>query len=277
MVDAGIRLATGAGLRRPPGRRRHTAGGWARSVLLAGITAAVLIPLVPVLRSAVVGRDGRFAPLAVLGQLASGPSLTWFLNSVVVTLATVAITVAVAAPAGYALARARGRAVDASATVLLGLQSLPAMVLLPPMFVMLVQVGGVDSLAWLVVLYVAFSLAVATWTATSWFSTLPPEVEEAALLDGCSAFGAFVRVVLPSSGPALLSTALITFLFAWNDYWIALLFIQDQATFTIGLALVSAGRTPALALLALLPPLVAFLALHRWFRFGGVADSAIAR
>jgi multiple sugar transport system permease protein len=189
----------------------------------------------------------------------------------------VAITVAVAAPAGYALARARGRAVDASAAVLLGLQSLPAMVLLPPMFVLLVQVGGVDSLAWLVVLYVAFSLAVATWTATSWFSTLPPEVEEAAWLDGCTAFGAFVRVVLPSSGPALLSTALITFLFAWNDYWIALLFIQDQSTFTIGLALVSSGRTPALALLALLPPLVAFLALHRWFRFGGVADSAIAR
>jgi multiple sugar transport system permease protein len=110
---------------------------------------------------------------------------------------------------------------------------------------------------------------------TSWFSTLPIEVEEAAWLDGCSVLRAFVRMVLPNSGPALLSTALITFLFAWNEYWIALLFLQDQSVFTVGLALVSAGRSPALAIVALLPPVVVYLVLHRWFRFGGVADSAI--
>jgi multiple sugar transport system permease protein len=255
---------------------RRSAAAWGRTVLLAAVTAVVLLPLIPVVRGAVVGRDGRFAPLGLVQQLAGGgPALTWFLDSVVVSLATVAVTVLVAAPAGYALARVRTRSARLAAILLLGLQALPAMVLLPPLYVLLVHVGGVDSLAWLTVLYVGFSLAVATWTTTAWFSTLPIEVEEAAWLDGCSALGAFVKVVLPGSGPALVSTALITFLFAWNDYWIALLFIQDQTAFTIGLALVSGGRTPALAVLALLPPLVVFLVLHRRFRFGGLADAAM--
>lgn len=254
---------------RSPARR---VGPWARFALLVVVTALVLVPLVPVLLSAVVGRDGGLALPSLVAQLASGPTLGWLLNSVVVTLSTVAVTVVVAAPAGYAISRVRGRAVDGVSVLLLALQSLPGMVLLPPLFVLLVHVGAGNSLGWLIVLYVGFSLAVATWTTTSWFATLPIEVEEAAWLDGCGPLGAFVRVVLPTSGPVLLSTALITFLFAWNDYWIALLFLQDPGAFTVGLALVSAGRTPALALVALLPPVVAFLLLHRWFRFGGVPE-----
>jgi multiple sugar transport system permease protein len=244
-----------------------------RCAVLIVITAVVLVPLVPVVLPLVVGPDGRFAPMGLLLQLAGGPTLRWFLNSVLVSAATVVGTVVVAAPAAYALSRARGRGIGLYSLVLFGLQSLPAMVLLPPLFVVLVHVGGGDSLVWLTVLYIGFSLAVATWTLTSWFSTLPIEVEEAAWLDGCSVLRAFVRMVLPNSGPALLSTALITFLFAWNEYWIALLFLQDQGSFTIGLALVSGARSPALALVALLPPVAAYLLLHRWFRFGGAAST----
>ena len=261
-------------------RRRSTrpsAGAWLRSAVLLVVTAVVLVPLVPVLLPLVVSRDGEFAPLRVLLQLGDGPTVQWFLNSVFVTACTVAGVVAVAAPAGYALSRGRGRALGLYSVVLFGLQSLPAMVLLPPLFVMLVQIGGDDNLVWLTLLYIGFSLAVATWTMTSWFSTLPIEVEEAAWLDGCTPFGAFVRMVLPNSRPALLSTALITFLFAWNEYWIALLFVQDQRSFTVGLALVSAGRSPALAIVALVPPVLVYLLLHRWFRFGGIADSASRR
>lgn len=254
-----------------------SAGAWGRCLLLVLITGLMLVPLLPVVLPLLIARDGSFSPLSVLLQLANPQTLRWSLHSVLVSLATVAITLAVAAPAGYALARARGRWVRNYSVLIFGLQSLPAMVLLPPLFVLLVQVGAVDSLGWLTILYVGFSLAVATWTMTSWFATLPPEVEEAAWLDGCSAFGAFVRMVVPNSAPALVSTALITFLFAWNDYWIALLFIQDQNSFTVGLALVSSGRTPGLALVAMLPPVIVYLALHRWFRFGGVAETAIGR
>ncbi|GAA4745587.1 carbohydrate ABC transporter permease [Amnibacterium soli] len=259
-----------------PSRRpaRPSLGAWLRSALLLVVTAVALVPLVPILLPLVVTRDGTFAPLRVLLQLGDGPALQWLLNSVLVTAGTVIGVLVVAAPAGYALSRGRSRALGAYAVVLFGLQSLPAMVLLPPLYVMLVQVGGIDDLVWLTVLYVGFSLAVATWTTTTWFSTLPIEVEEAAWLDGCTPFGAFVRMVLPNSGPALLSTALITFLFAWNEYWIALLFVQDQRFFTVGLALVSGGRSPGLAIIGLVPPVVVYLLLHRWFRFGGIADSA---
>jgi len=259
-----------------PRRRstRPTAGAWLRSAVLLVVTVLALVPLVPILLPLVVGRDGSFAPLRVLLQLGEGPTLRWFLNSVFVTACTVVGVLAVAAPAGYALSRGRSRGLSVYSVVLFGLQSLPAMVLLPPLFVMLVQIGGNDNLVWLTILYIGFSLAVATWTMTSWFSTLPIEVEEAAWLDGCTPLGAFVRMVLPNSRPALLSTALITFLFAWNEYWIALLFVQDQDTFTVGLALVSGGRSPALAIVALVPPVLVYLLLHRWFRFGGIADSA---
>jgi multiple sugar transport system permease protein len=259
--------------RRLAAARRAAAGRWARFVLMVAITAVVLAPLSVVLLRAVVGRDGVFAPQNLLLQLASGPTLTWFLNSAVVSVVTVVVTVGVAAPAAYALARARSSAVGAASLLLLWLQALPAMVLLPAMFVLLVHVGGADSLVWLTVLYIGFSLAVATWTLTSWFATSPIEIEQAAWLDGCTPLSAFVRVVLPNAAPVLVSTAVITFLFAWNDYWIALVFIQDSASFTLGLALVSSGSSPALALLALLPPVIVFLLLRRWFRFGGVAGS----
>jgi multiple sugar transport system permease protein len=265
-------LARGVAVRRS-GPARAVVARWARFALLLGITAVVLTPLTVVVTGALVGRDGRLDPTGLLLQLLSGPTSGWLLHSVGVSVATVAVTTAVAAPAGYALSRARGRAVDASSLLLLGLQSLPAMVLLPALFVLLVHVGGGNSLPWLVVLYVGFSVAVATWTMRAFFDTLPVEIEEAAWLDGCSVAGAFRRVLLPNAAPALLSTSLITFLFAWNEYWIALLFIQDQRLFTVGLALVSSGRTSSLALVALVPPVVVYLVLHRWFRFGGVAGA----
>lgn len=258
--------------------RRHGPAGavvamWARFVLLLGVTALVLTPLTVVVTGAFVGRDGRLDPAGLLLQVLSGQTLGWLLHSVGVSVATVVVTTAVAAPAAYAFSRARGRAVDASSLLLLALQALPAMVLLPALFVMLVHVGGGNSLVWLVVLYVGFSVAVATWTMRSSFDALPVEIEEAAWLDGCSVGGAFLRVLLPNAAPALLSTALITFLFAWNEYWIAVLFVQDQRLFTIGLALATSGRTPAVALVALLPPVVVYLVLHRWFRFGGIAGA----
>jgi multiple sugar transport system permease protein len=258
---------------RRPRPARGAVGRWARFALLVVLTAIVLLPITTVLTGAFVGRDGRIDATGLVLQLTGGPALRWFLNSLGVSIATVVATVAAAAPAGYALSRGRGRSVGAASLLLFGLQSLPAMVLLPPLFILVVHLGAGDSLVWLTVLYVGFSVAVATWTMRSWFDTLPIELEEAAWLDGCSVAGAFRRVLLPNAAPALLSSALITFLFAWNEYWIALLFIQDQGAFTVGLAMATGGRSPALALVALLPPVVVYLVLHRWFRFGGVAGA----
>jgi multiple sugar transport system permease protein len=253
---------------------RREVAVWGRFALLAGITAVVLVPVVSIVGQSLRGSDGDLDPIGFVRQVAAGPALGWVLNSVVVSLATVVVVLVVGAPAGYVLARIRNRGVDASSVVLFAAQSLPTMVLLPPMFVLVAHVGGVDGRVWVGVVYVSVALAVAIWMLRAGFAALPIDAEEAAWLDGCGVLGGFLRVALPNAVPALLSAGLFTFLLAWNDYWIALVFIQDPGDFTVGLALVSGGRTPALTLVALLPPLIAFVALRRWFRFGGAVDPA---
>ncbi len=260
---------TAGGRTTQAGRR---VGPWARFVLMVVITAVVLTPLASVLLRAFLGWDGAFSLDGLAAALGSAMSLTWFRNSTLVTAVTVIVTLAVAAPAGYVLARVRGRAVDAFAVTVFGVQTIPIVLFLTPLFVLFLPLGLVDSLAGLMVCFVALSTAVGTWTMSAVFRAVPVEIEEAAWLDGCTVAGAFRRVVLPNAVAGLLSTAVIAFLLAWNDYWIASVFIVSDRNLTLGLALAGNGA-PALALLTLLPPLVVFAALHRVFRFGGIGGA----
>lgn len=253
--------------------RRRAVARWGRFALMTGVTAVVLAPLAIVVLRAVTGFDGRFSLQGLLLQLASPRTLGWFGNSLVITAGTVVVTTLIAAPAGYVLSRGRGRGVDAFAIAVFGLQSLPIVLLLVPLFVLFVPLGLVDNLFGLTVAYVGLAVAIAIWTMSTFFDAIPVALEEAAWLDGLSVAGAFRRVVLPNAAPGLLSTAVIVFLFAWNDYWIGLTLIVSDQHFTVSLALASAGRTPALALLALLPPVLVFAVLHRVFRFGGVGGA----
>lgn len=237
------------------------------------VSSVLLAPVLVIVLRSLQGRDGSFGPSAVLATISDPTVIGWLGDSAILAAVTVLVTVVVSAPAGYALARGRGRAVAAMSITVFSLQSVPVVLFLTPLFILFIPLGLVDDLAGVAVVFVGLSVAVGTWTMSSVFASVPIEVEEAAWLDGCSIAGAFLRVVLPNAGGGLLSTAVLAFLLAWNDYWIASVFLLDPAKFTVGLALAGSGGGPALALLAPIPPLVVFAVFHRVFRFSGTSGS----
>jgi multiple sugar transport system permease protein len=268
----------------PRGRRRDgaTASAWGRFALLVVVTAAVLVPIGHVVVGALGvggGRGGRpgSGPLGGLVSLATGPALPWFGNSLAVSLASVAVCVLVGAPAGYVLARGRARAVDGYALVVFVLQAFPVVTAVVPLFLLFARIGLVDSLPGIAVVYIGTSLAAAVWMLSVQIATVPVELEEAAWLDGCSVAGAFWRVVVPGVLPGILSTAIFTFLLAWNDYLVALVFLRSQGNYTLAIGLEALGHSPQLALLMALPPVVLFAVFHRSFRTDGVSGAFAGR
>jgi multiple sugar transport system permease protein len=247
---------------------------WWRFALLVVITSVVLVPVaVPVLSAGQqIGSSGGLGGLvAVLGD---GQTVRWFGNSLAVSGATVLLAIVVAAPAGYVLSRGRGRGVDLFALVVFALQALPAVLLLVPLFVLFAAAHLVDDLPALVVIYAGMTVAVATWTMSAAIDAVPISLEEAAWLDGCSVLGAFVRVVLPNAVGGVLGTAVLAFLFAWNEYLVALIFLTSEENWTVGLGVVS-GRVAVLGVAAMVPPVLVFAVLHRVFRFGGLAGALV--
>lgn len=240
---------------------------------MVAVTAVVLVPVaVPVLVAQ--QQTARFGGVlaALRAVFLDGPSLLWFANSLVVAGVTVAVSVLIGAPAGYVLSRARGRAVDAFALVVFALQALPTVALAIPLFILFAQVHLTDSLPGLAVLYVGLTASIGTWTMASAIDDVPVALEEAAWLDGASVVGAFVRVVLPNAVSGVLATAVLVFLFAWNEYLLAVTFLSSESNFTVALGVVG-GRSAVIGIAAMLPPLVVFAVLHRAFRFGGMSGS----
>ncbi len=262
---------------------RGAVGPWLRFLVLLVVTALLLVPvLVPVYRlvapdptsGSSSGWAGLFTALAQ--TLTAGPVLTWLTNSLLVTAVTVVVAIAVAAPAGYVISRGRGRGVHGFAVLIFALQSVPILLFMIPLFVLFVAFRLSDSLHGVTLIYIGLSIAVATWTMSSYFDSIPRELEEAAWIDGCSVLGGFTRVVLRNSLPGVLSAAVYAFLFTWNDYWIALVFLRSDVNYTLGLGLAANG-SPALALIAMLPPLLIFGVLHRYFSLGGIGGALTGR
>jgi multiple sugar transport system permease protein len=268
---------TAVGARRIRGRSEFRAGAWARFAALVALTVLLLAPLLTTFVRVLTPDSDGTVLTRLAGAFSYGPVVTWLGNSLAVTAATVIVTVLVSAPAGYVLSRGRGRGVAAFALVIFGLQSLPIILFLVPLFVLFALIGLVDSVLGLGIVYVGMGVAVASWTMAAAFDTIPIALEEAAWLDGCSVLGGFWRVVVPNALPGVLSAAIFTFLLAWNDYWIALVFILSDAHYTMGIGLAASYGSPELSLIGLVPPLVVFLVFHRFFSLGGVSGSLAGR
>jgi multiple sugar transport system permease protein len=207
--------------------------------------------------------------------------LTWLRNSLIVTLATVVVAILVAAPAGYVLSRSRSKAVSGYALMLFIAQSFPQIVSIVPLFVLFAKFNLVDNLFGLAILYVSITISVATWMMAAYFDTIPVALEEAAWIDGCSLFGGFVRIVLRNSLPGVLSTAIFAFLLAWSDFLIAVVFLRSDTNFTLPIGLQTFfstnstewGYVMAVSVVVLVPPVIVFSFLNRYFSIGGIGGS----
>ncbi|NOZ60686.1 MAG: ABC transporter permease subunit [Calditrichaeota bacterium] len=204
------------------------------------------------------------------------PFLRWMFNSLIISAAVMLVGVGLAATAGYAFSRYRFRGKSVAMFALITTQMFPLTMLLLPLFIMLIKLKLYDSYVGLIIAYSATALPFTTWQMKGYYDTIPFSLEEAASIDGSSQVGTFWRIVLPLAAPALVITALFSFMTAWSEYLVAAVLIQDQNLFTLPLGLktfqsameTSWGLYSAGAIMVSLPVVILFLFLSRWLISG---------
>jgi multiple sugar transport system permease protein len=196
---------------------------------------------------------------------------TMFLNSTVVTLLTVVVCLAVGITGAYSLSRYRFRGRGQILLFYLVVRMFPAVLLLLPIFIALRVMGLYDTHAGLALAYTAFLLPVCIWMLKGFFDSIPPELEDAARIDGCTRAGAIVRVVLPLARPGVAATAVLVAISAWNEFLFALMLTTSQGvrTWPVGLQLMVGeyqlpwGLLTAGGIISIAPILVFFALVQR--------------
>jgi len=197
-------------------------------------------------------------------------------NSLVVSGATVFVALALGTLAAYAIARLRFRGKTAVTALVLIVYLFPAILLMVPLFAMFAMVELHNSLRGLVVAYLAQTLPVSLLVLGNYFRSIPAEIEEAALVDGCSRPGVIWRVTIPLSVPAIASVALYVFMIAWNEFLFAYILLSDPKKFTAPVYisyLHSQLHTPwnqvmAASVLVTVPVIILFTCFMKWIEKG---------
>lgn len=158
-------------------------------------------------------------------------------NTIFVALIVTTLCVVLSTAAGYALSRCRGRVFNSYTMFLLVLQMMPAMLIMIPLYVALSKLSLVDTHFSLILIYTAINLPFSIWTLKGFFDGIPIELDEAAMIDGCSRFQVYRRVVMPFSLPGVVSVSVFTFMNVWNEYTIASIFIQDKNLRTLSVGI----------------------------------------
>lgn len=271
-------------------RRRSARSAWTQVWVHLLVWAFVVFSVFPVLQ--VVGislrpGDRLYSPdfeLVPRGatvdayriMLTEKPFLLWLRNSLIVSLGTALIGVALASLGGFALSRTRFPGRGAALQGILMTQMFPATMLLLPLYLMMRQLHLVDTLAGVMAAYVATALPFCVWTMKGYYDTIPVDLNEAALIDGCSPLQGFVRVTLPLSAPALVITALFSFMTGWSEFMVARVMLASQDLMTLPLGLESLFTTyqtewanyAAGSLLVSVPVVLLFLVLNRFLISG---------
>ena len=206
---------------------------------------------------------------------------TFFLNSVIVSLGTAAVVTVLAAGAGYAFSRFRFRGRYALMFVLLLTQMFPLVMLIAPIYRLMAPLGLTDNLIGLIIVYTAFNTPFASFLMQSFFDGIPKDLEEAAMIDGCTRLMALRRVILPLTLPGLGATLGFVFTAAWSELLFALMLINSdsQKTFAVGLLTfvtkfsVGWGQMMAASVLALIPAVLFFVFIQRYLVQGLTAGA----
>jgi arabinogalactan oligomer / maltooligosaccharide transport system permease protein len=202
--------------------------------------------------------------------------LVWLGNSALVSLTVTLTGVVFASMAGYGFSRFRFVGKKAGLLSLLTTQMFPGTMLLLPMYIMLINLGLINSYLGIVIVYSATALPFCIWTMKGYYDTIPTSLEEAARIDGCTHFSSFYLVILPLAAPALVITALFSFMSAWSEYIVAAQILQDTDLWTLPIGLKSFeasmstewGLYGAASIVVMIPVVVLFLALSRWLVSG---------
>jgi len=203
-------------------------------------------------------------------------------NSFVVAVATAIITTLVALPAAYAIARYRSAVRNATIGWILISQVFPFILIVIPVFIVLKQIGLINTLPGLVIVYVVWALPFTLWMLQGYVAAIPRDLEEAASTDGANRFVILRAIIFPLLLPGLVATSMFAFINAWNEFFFALVIIQDPALQTAPLLLaryvgaegsVNLGPLAATALITTLPSLIIFSIIQRKLVSGMLSGS----
>lgn len=193
------------------------------------------------------------------------------LNSTIVSLLSTFLALLVGVPAAYALARFSIRGNAAFLMFLLSARMLPAIVLAVPLFILFTEARLIDNYAALVLAYLTFNLPFVVWMMRGFFLAIPSEVDESAVIDGCSYFGAFIRVVLPLTLGGLAATAIFCMINSWNEFLFALI-LTGRHTATLPVSIPSLltpygtywGQVAAVGTVTTIPVLIFAFAVQKY-------------
>ncbi len=226
----------------------------------------------------------RFIDLIVGGAPGDSQALEFrsaMLNSLVIASVTTVVGVSVGTVAAYAFSRFRFPGRGWMILAFMATTMLPPIALLLPLYQIMSTLGLSDTPLALIIIYSSFVTPYVVWLMRGYLDTVPRELDDAARVDGCSRLGALWRVILPVSRPGLLSTSLLAFLLAWDEFLYALVITQTNASKTLPVALndfigrygVDFGRLATGGVIAAIPPLVIAFVFQRYLVSGLTAGS----
>jgi raffinose/stachyose/melibiose transport system permease protein len=274
-----------------PRRRRRLRVSWALTAGLGFFAISAILPLLFMAATAFRSEADwdrnkiGFPTTASLGAFErawTGANIgTYFRNSLIVTVSTVALTVVCATLAGYSFGKIRWRLRGPFYFFVLAWLAIPPLLLMVPIYVEMVQLGLLDTYGAVILLYTALNLPFNVYLMTAFFRSLPIELIEAARLDGAGVHSILTRVLLPLAKPALATLVIFNVLWAWNEFLFALLLLQTDGvkTLTVGVLQLQSRFTadyPALMaglLITSLPVIGAYLIFQRHLVRGIVAGA----
>jgi multiple sugar transport system permease protein len=203
-------------------------------------------------------------------------------NTLIISIPTALVAVILSTLGAYAITRMRFRGSGVLLNGILLVYLFPGILLIIPLFAMIAQIGAAigfevrDNLGVLMFTYLAMTLPVALYMLANYFRTIPHEIEQAGLIDGCTRLAVIWRITIPLAIPALVSVFIYTFMIAWNEYLYAFVFLNDKDMFTMPIAINRIFNDPqprphvvmAASTIMTLPVIVLFLALERYLAEG---------
>jgi ABC-type glycerol-3-phosphate transport system permease component len=267
------------------------AGGITRQAVVIFFTVVALFPVYFMAVSAFKTKDQYLAnkwglPLQpVLTNFATAFAgdkfLLRFANSIILTVASVLLSLFIATLAAYAFARMPFPGKRTLFSLVIALMVVPPVVMVVPMFVAMVTWGMINSYSGAIIIYVGLLMPFSVYLMTNFFKTVPREIIDAARMDGCGTFGVFRQIMLPLSAPALLTLVVVNAMWVWNELLIALIFLQrdELKTLMVGIAAmrsrnyVDIPATMAGLLVATLPIVILYIAGQRYFIRGLTAGA----
>lgn len=268
-------------------------GSIVQYILIIILCASIMVPLLLMITTSMKSRGELFRiPLTILPTRVTFTSYvqlwmqrpfgTFFANSLIVAVASTLIATLVAVMAGFGISRYH---VPGRKTILAGIlmsQMIPATVIVVPFFKFLAAVGLYNSLIGLIAAHTSFAIPFATWMAIGFFRGIPSQIDDAAIVDGCSPFQRLFIIVVPLLRPGLVAIAIFTFLLSWKEYFFALSLASNERMYTLPVGIgslvgeygVAWNDVMAASVLAAVPAIVAYVILERHL-VGGLLTGAI--